>query len=366
MKSGFFLVILALLPWSSLFAQTPPKACLQGHSDNLELALAVQRFSSPQKTLLGNFGKQTDRFWRNLGQSPLPFLEDAHANHQNCLLSNDSMSDYQKILHAIRIPTIATKCIVASVQRRIPGGNNYCSQDSGSPKRYANAQVGQCITNEVVNYYQWAIQQAYACLAYESAGPLDMKLIFKIFNNESGFSPFQRSGAGLGIGQLTTPAVADMATETSPGILDKVLKSGRKECQPFQAALKESRPSEISQSMVCHFQNPNNGIARQLIYSMGYLLRIRDGLMNIPEKLKATGIEDIRFANLILAVKYSAEASKAPMLLQHLLNKPKQSFEQFNAYVEEQTRYADDMKEKMEELKQIDPSIKSAADCIQY
>lgn len=370
MKSGFFSAISVLLLWSSAQAITSTNACLQGKAGNSEFEQVIHSRKTAPDSLLGLFTAATDRareeqYWTHLGRNPLPFLEDTHASHTNCGLTHNRLSDYQKITHAIEIPKIKRECIAASVQRRIPGGNNYCDGDGDrSPLKYTQNLNGQCITDEIVSYYQWAIRQAYACISYEADGPLDMKLIFRIYNNESGFTPFQKGNAGMGIGQLTTSAVSDMAQEKKPGILDRVMSSDRPECRPFQAALRAGKPTSTSE--ICQFQNPNNGIARQLIYTMGYLVRIRDGLMNMPEKLKAKGIEDIRFANLILAIKYSAEAAIAPKLLTHLLQNPKMSYAAFAKYVEDETHYADNMKKTFEDLRQHDPSIKSVEDCIEY
>lgn len=370
MKIGFFIVILALLPWSSSFAQSPARACLQGSSENSQLINAINSPSAARDSLISAFQEALANkgakgpFWRGLGRNPLSFLEDTHASHSNCEMAKNSLSDYQKILHAIAIPKISKQCIRASIQRDVSGGNNYCASDSGPKKTYSSVATGQCINDEVVSYYQWAIQQAYACLAYESAGPLDMKLILKIFNNESAFAAFQDSPGGLGLGQLTTNAISDMPAERQPAVFRSILSSTRKECTPFKTALRAGQPDK--KSNVCQFQNPNNGIARQLIYSMGYMIRIRDGLLDLPKELSKIGIEDIRYANLILAVKYSSEAKIASQLLQHLKNNPKQSFEKFNAYVEKHTNYATDIKSTFQDMQNIDPSIKSAADCIQY
>lgn len=374
MKIGFILVILALLPpsllWSSSFAQSSPRACLQGSSENSQFINALSGSSAGRNSLLGAFQAASapedgkGPFWKGLGRDPISFLKDTHASHENCAMGKNSMSNYQQILHAIAIPKISKQCIRASIQRDVSGGNNYCASDSGPAKTYTNVATGQCINDEVVSYYQWAIQQAYACLAYESAGPLDMKLILKIFNNESAFAAFQNSSRGLGLGQLTTNAISDLPAERQPAVFRRILSSTRKECTPFKTALRAGQPTK--KSNICLFQNPNNGIARQLIYSMGYMLRIRDGLMNLPKELSAIGIEDIRYANLILAVKYSSEAKIASQLLQHLKNNPKESFEKFNAYVEKNTNYATDIKSTFQDMQNIDPSIKSAADCIQY
>ena len=371
MKLHLFVAISALILWSKPYAAPTPLMCLQGNSSNNEFAKTLQSQKPGSTSLMTAYSshlaqEQAELFWTRLGKNPVPFLKDTHASHKNCMMEHDYVTDYQKILHAIEVPSVKMQCLNAALKRTVPGGNNYCSSDSAAPpsKTYASNTVGQCITDEIAKYYQWALRQAYSCIAYESSGPLDLKLIFRIFNNESGFSMFQKATGGMGIGQLTTDAISDMSKEKVPGVFDRIARSNRKECKPFQQALKEHRPKTSSE--ICHFQNPNQGLARQLIYSIGYLVRTRDGLMNIPQKLNEVGIEDIRYANLILAIRYSAEASKAPALLSHLLKNPKMSLADFTKYVESKTKYADDMKRSFASMQQIDPSLTTIEDCIEY
>ncbi|MBC7370820.1 MAG: hypothetical protein H7326_04600 [Bdellovibrionaceae bacterium] len=184
--------------------------------------------------------------------------------------------------------SVKLDCLVASTNRR-PGGEQFiCDESSPTNPRKSvsrgNAADGppntnQCFTRELADYVRYAINQAIKCLSNEE--PIDAQLILKKINNETSFNFSLSGNGGRGLMQLTTPAVREM-TNVKYGqalyVMQEVAKSSKKSCAPFRqiASADLANPKGIQQGNICDWTNTGDGLARNLLYGIGYHRHVRE------------------------------------------------------------------------------------------
>jgi hypothetical protein len=160
---------------------------------------------------------------------------------------------------------------------------------------------------------QFTINSAIACLS-PPGNPLDARILMKKLNNESGFNFYLGKNIGVGIGQLTSDPVKDIAgwyqrpanpkqkkrpaeadtkynieqrgtnfvNGNANEVLENLMKNPNPHCKPFQKILENEAqfppppPYPGAKKNYCHWLNPQRGLARSLIYGIGYFLHNRD------------------------------------------------------------------------------------------
>lgn len=201
---------------------------------------------------------------------------------------------YQDIRGAITLPQIKEACVQAALRRSNDTKGWSCESEFSRAQPIGSAgEDGPCVSQEVSEYLTWAVNKAIACLN-DPTKPIDPLLIYKKFNNETGFSFFSASNGGVGIGQLTSPAIEQINENTN--LVEQVRHSENPACVPFKKAM-TYKPE--SSSKYCAWLDPSEGLARNLIYSIGYFLNSRDVLAkDLNSSLTSLGIWDARYYNL--------------------------------------------------------------------
>lgn len=227
-------------------------------------------------------------------------------------------------------PSIAKECILASM-KRLPGNKGYvCGYDEkeinlesepGDQKiqKYygrASGNTAQCIDDSMVDYMHHSINMAIKC--FSNIAPIDSKTIFKIINNETAFNVSISSRDGRGIGQITSPAAAEL-THPKLGngkyILKSVMQNPNPACTPFRHIaendLRDGPPLKNRVKSICAWVNPGDGLARNLMYTMGYYLTLRDHyIKGYLEKKDKNLAQNTQLLNDLTAVAYGREGLK--------------------------------------------------------
>ncbi|MBO9666208.1 MAG: hypothetical protein J7501_05290 [Bdellovibrio sp.] len=280
-----------------------------------------------------------------------------------------------------QLPALIRRDCIAASMKRNPGQKGYtCSTDKKTgdqdiEKTYG--QVGgktqQCITDDMVNYVQFAVNRAIKCLspepkkdvpADEQPLPVDARVIYQKFNNETGFNYSIAWNGGVGIGQLTTPAVKELASDVGQGqhILEAVAKSNKMSCVGFKEIAEsdlKNRP-RINDGNYCDFVSSGDGLARNLMYGIGYYLQMRDGIIVPTLKKRAPQLAKNReVVSALTAVSYGAEGikkAKALIYRADASSNPKT----YLASIQKSSAYLTAIKGKMREMyclkDNVDPS----------
>ena len=213
---------------------------------------------------------------------------------------------------------IKRECINASLMRD-PGQKGYaCSatkqstdQDIEIPYGQVGGKTQQCITADMVSYIQFAVNSAIKCLSDDN--PVDSRVIYQKFNNETGFNYSIAWNGGAGIGQMTNIAVEEIADGAGRPILENVAKSSKHSCQGFKDVAKSDlgkRP-RINSSNYCDYVSAGDGLARNLMYGIAYYVHMRDSII-VPKLFNenrslSTNREVV---SALTAVSYGAEGIK--------------------------------------------------------
>ena len=223
---------------------------------------------------------------------------------------------------------IRKECIVAAMKRN-PGNTGYVCEYAGDQnpigydpgkqsvlKSYGRASgpTAQCVDDKMTDYIHYAVNSAIQCLS--GVSKIDSKTLFRKINNESAFNISVASRGGLGIAQMTTIAVKEM-TDPQLGkgryVLDHVAASNDSSCTGFKdVATQDLKKSpSTSESNRCAWLSPGDGLARNLMYSIGYYLTMRDKYLVPALKRRAPELasnEDL--VNDLTSVSYGAEGIK--------------------------------------------------------
>lgn len=295
-------------------AQANP-VCHQGNEKNLTLHDFVTKKveSSTDPSLLAYYQRDTASI------QPQPQINQ---NNTACI-PETNLSKIRgfvvELQNASRPPKILPICIHNSMGRENKTMTYFCQSKNGKMTKTSTGNPGPqgpCMTSEIASYVSWAMEKAIACLN-DPQKPINPLIIYKKFNNETGFNFTAASSGGVGIGQLTSDAIKDINSE--PMYVQNVLNSTRPECAPFKSALQKLPESATSH---CELIEPSDGLARNLFYSISYFLRIRDHYMErlkVNQSLRNNNppIESADYQNYIALAAYGAEGLAVfPKLIQ--------------------------------------------------
>lgn len=302
---------------------------------------------------------------------PLVKRLNADEDVEKCATDNvdQNIHRLKRVIALSEIPVIRKSCIRASMMREHGNTEFMCNSSTGSQKDLGTpGNSGSCLTEQIVDYTWWAFHKAIYCLS-DPAKPIDPMMIFLKMNNESTFHMQVASRGGKGIGQLTTSAIAQVKQS---GRLQKVLNSTNPNCTPFKQALKEAQPAD-AKGNACLLIEPNDGLARNLIYSISYYLETRDNLLNnfggskknsINYALKSAGIEDARFYNLAALASYGPEGSSVQSELKDAFKASGNNYSRFRTEVINRIPYVSNIANKADEaVDGAENGVKKLTDC---
>ncbi|MEN0059203.1 MAG: hypothetical protein AAGB31_10250 [Bdellovibrio sp.] len=309
----------------------PPKPSQAlDNSEQTGTSLPVQTKAVPSFKTTKN--SQYSEINRLIRQGTDPLTKSFHASRSaqggfclTCGTSSQTQSNLNQVNEVLQQTVLPLKikkdCIVAALQREIQQTGSIC--DGNKPLRQFDngGKTAPCLHATDVDYIHYSVNLALQCLATVKA-PLDARVVMKKINNESGFNFFLAYVGGVGALQLTSDAVKDMSSykpqpnsSTIVGsgryIVEGVLNSQNKACQPFAEVLKndiKKRPPYPGRNSYCSWVSTGEGFARNLIYAMGYYLHNRDDI--IAPKLRSISphlAENQEILNALTLLSYSSE-----------------------------------------------------------
>lgn len=276
-------------------------------------------------------------------------------------------------------PKIKRECIEASMTRS-PGNDGYtCSYPPKGSKHHNSANTQsiltpygtaggnslQCINDRMVDYMTFAVNNAIQCMSPND--PVDARVIFKKINNETAFNPSLASRGGVGIGQMTSPAKNELTDkELGRGryILENIVDSKKPECEGFKNVAQDDLKKAPRIGNSCEWVSTGNGLARSLMYTVGYYLTMRDQYV-IPS-LERRSPHLIGNASLIsdfTAIAYGAEGlDHAKWLMQKYRAGKGSNLKDLQDKIRRDSVYLSNIKGKMKEItcirNGVDPTSK--------
>ncbi len=229
----------------------------------------------PFKKQLGFFGKLSETF-----SGLFDIKSDQLSNTQD--LARKAQIEIAKANELKRPKPLQIKkeCIEASLLRKAGREEYVCKSQSQRAIRVgvAGGKSAQCYNDEMADYMSFAINQAIDCLSQDN--PIDSRDILKKMNAETGFNFAVSWRGGRGMSQITSPAARELSTNIGNGryILEGVSKSIKKSCQPFKHLAEKDleKPPKINGHSLCDWVSPGDGLARNLLYGIGYHVHMRD------------------------------------------------------------------------------------------
>lgn len=233
-------------------------------------------------------------------------------------IKNDIYNLGAILAQGTKVKQIKKDCIEASLQRE-PGNQGY-SCDGDTKKKFENAGASMpCLNQKTVDFLHFAVNQAISCMSTGRV-PIDPRIVLKKFNNETAFNFYLAYSGGKGIGQLTSDPVNEIAgyykgkkfvEGNGFHILESLMDSSNPACTPFKEILREDLksppPSPGSPKNYCDWIRPGDGIARNLIYSMGYYVHVRDNIIKPSVERRST-----KFASNSETLNYLTLAAYGP------------------------------------------------------
>lgn len=253
-------------------------------------------------------------------------------------------NDIKRITSSVMsVKKIKAECIQASMQREV--GNTGYTCNKGQPKAFDNGKnSGACINPNTFNFVQYSINQAISCMS-PAADPIDPRVILKKINNETGFNFYIGYSGGVGIGQLTSDPVNEIAgwwstkkvrdkktkrvhkvtttynSGNARGILETLATNPNPACAPFKKIIEKDLnvlpPSPGSKKNYCSWLSVGEGLGRSLVYGLGYYVYARDHY--IKEALAERAPELIKNKDLVNTLTLVAYGPGGPAQAKSLI-----------------------------------------------
>ena len=277
-----------------------------------------------------------------------------------------------------KLTEIPKECIQASLKRKVAQTSIECTRTPEGNWTYtphsSRSTSTPCIDDSSVDYIHFVTNKVISCFQGLSMQngvkeAIDPKVLYSKLNNESSFNFTYSYGGGVGAGQLTGWAVQEMNVldpSRTKGkevkgngrfILDEILKSSNPECAGLKPVIendlkfKYHSPRKIN----CEWVSMENGLARNLIYSIGYFSFLKHQVIGKELKRRApSAYNDPELLNLLTLVGYGPKgANRALTLIRTLrIGAPPYSNEYFKKQLRNEV-YLKNTAAKMAEVKKI-------------
>lgn len=306
-------LIFIFLSWLS-FAQS--NQCIDGSPKNVIFGKTLQTSNTPLVKEFRNLTAFTTTEGRLgcSGESCASGIEQNNSNSPN-LKS-----------HIIEIPK---ECIKASLTRKIAQKSIECRRKPDGNWNFvrhsARSKLTPCINDTTVDYIHHVTNKVIACfqglpLKNGVQETIDPKLLYSKINNESGFNFTYSYKGGVGAGQLTGHAVQEMNVlnpKRTKGrvvkgngrfILDSILNSTQPECQGLKPIIQNDLKFKYHSPRlpaICEWVSMETGLARNLIYSMGYFTFLKHQVIGKELRKRASAAsKDPEILNLLTMMGY--------------------------------------------------------------
>ncbi len=263
---------------------------------------------------------------------------------------------------------IKRECIRSALERNPASSYWTCTgKDQLTPKKVSGSDT-QCYTDEMVSYTQYAINAAITCLS-QGRAPIDSRIFYQKFNVESAFNYSISYDGGKGLGQLTTPAIGELAHPEKGRaryILEELANNNDDLCAPFKKIAAQdlkNRPKSVNSSP-CNLVGTSDGLTRNLIYSIGYYVFNRDQLIAPKLMSRSTKLASNKeVVNALAAVAYSADGwDKARSIIDGYRVNAKTDPEKFIKYAQSKSAYLKNIRGKIGEAYCIKHGMDNSSD----
>jgi hypothetical protein len=361
MKFYLFIVLLLFTVFraSHSSAQVSSFSCINPPA--LKNKLLQESFDQPWNQLKAEFMVQKVKFGPSINNSidqnscgPNYFK---NFEKINLLKAYESSKPSGVVNQDMGKPSIKKECVSASLQR-FPGNKSYaCIDGKLIPAGYVSGGNPPCVTQEMSDYMAFSVNRAINCMS--DISKVDPKSILNKFNTETGFNPSLSSVNGKGLGQLTTPAINEMTWPESKGgrgrfVLEAIKNSSNPECNSFKSVAENDLKQEaVKLRESCDWLGFGDGLTRNLIYSIGYYVTLREKYI-IP-MLKRRGANHLasneKVINELSSIAYGREGlNRVKVLLGlHRVNS-KTPEDDFDVTIRNSSKYLDEYAKKMKEL----------------
>ncbi len=283
---------------------------------------------------------------------------------------------------------IKIECIDASLQREV--GNTGYSCHKGTPTAFDNFKSSApCVGRKTADFIQYSVNQAIKCIS-PTDDPIDPRVILRKINNETGFNFYIGYTGGVGIGQLTsdpvneiagwwdtkkvrdkkTKKVVEMRTTYTQGnahsVLESLTTSTNPACAPFkkivEKELQDPPPTPGSKKNYCSWLSVGEGLGRSLVYGLGYYVYARDHFIKGALADRAPDlIKNKDLVNTLTLVAYGpgGPAQAKAMIRSLRLNNrsnPDEAIKQVSKQSDYVSQTNDKMNELMANLNKLSPS----------
>lgn len=223
---------------------------------------------------------------------------------------------------------IPKECIQASLKRKVAQTSIECKQTPQGNWTYiqhsGRSKSTPCFDESAVDYTHYVTNKVISCfqglpMQNGVTETIDPTVLYSKLNNESGFNFTYSYKGGVGAGQLTGWAVQEMNVldpsrtkgRTVKGggrfILDNILASSNPQCAGLKPVIendlkfKYHSPRKIN----CEWTSMETGLARNLIYSIGYFSFLKHQIIGKELKKRApNAYKDPELLNLLTLVGY--------------------------------------------------------------
>lgn len=287
MKSFSFISSLSLFFLTSFaFAEGPQCLNKMGDENNQEVIKSLNEAKDPLTLAFNNLASATSGICTTCART---------GDQENLAKA------INQIQNVIEPKKIKKECIAASMQREVAQDSTTCR---GSKPTHVSKESDRvpCVDDKVLSFIHYAVNEGIRCMS-QGRDPIDPRYILQKLNNETGFSFFFAYSGGVGIGQLTSDPVKELTGWKRNGkeiegnasyILEELMQNNSPACAPFKEIIKnemEKPPgSPGSPRNYCTWVKPGDGIGRNLVYSLGYFIYVRDKVMKPLLKEKAPNL----------------------------------------------------------------------------
>lgn len=296
-----FFTIVFLSVCTSIFSRADENQCIQGSPKNQILKRTIQTSNA---ALVKEF-----RVAMGLNLSE---------GHLGCT-SGSCPPAVRPMNLGVGFAEIPKTCIVASLKRKVNQTSFDCRRRETSNgnyhwkyiKRAGGSARAQCFDDLTVDYIHYVTNKVSNCFQGLSGtdklrnlnvvNTVDPKVVYSMINNESGFNFTYSHNGGVGAGQLTSSAVQEMnihnPSRTGRNVqegqgryfLDSVLSSNKLACRSLKPVILNDKKFKYHspQSINCEWTSLETGLARNLIYSIGYFSFLKNSIIGPELKLRA-------------------------------------------------------------------------------
>lgn len=272
---------------------------------------------------------------------------------------------------------IPKECIKASLKRKISQSSYECRRTSqgnwGLVSHSPNSSKAPCFDDTTVDYIQHVSNRVLSCFQGLSLNgvseTVDPKVFYGIWNNESGFNFTYSYPGGVGAAQLTEWAVQEMnvlnpartsgKVEKGQGryILDAVLNSKKSECASLRPIIKNDLKFKYHSPTKpnCEWTSLETGLARNLVYSMGFFSFLKNQVIGRELKKRApSALKDPELMNLLTTIAYGPGGRKRALayIRTYRMGGPQTSLDNVKAKLRNES-YLLATSRKMKEVKNI-------------